>query len=295
VKTEPPNDNTYMRRALALTVLVMLTSALSGTANAGPWVMQSPEKGFTYRGKPIDPRCVTVMFAMEEGSPNAVDLTSCTKPGHVTRDGHSIEIVEPDPEAVMSTPFDSYEVLARNGSRFVVSTFSSGGGSGRFSILLLLHRTADKLIVDKSFPEGSGDRCNGGFAGATVSGNRLQWSVNITPSDMIRIGGITLPDGSWTLESGAQSCVATADSEYDFDTGKTRLVSETLTLSYFGGTSEAVSGLLSDQGGWTERYAYQHCFNLYYNDYVSRGHKELSPADIKTFAQGFARTCLKKP
>ena len=272
--------------------LVLLLSCQ--TASAGTWVTQSPESAFTYRGKPVDPRCVGALMPMERGLPKSADLSRCTGPGKATRDGNDFWIEEPDPDAIMGTPFDSYEVLARNGSRFIVSMLSSGGGSGRFSSIVLVRREGDTLNAERFFTE-IGDRCNGGIAGAHVSGNRLFWSVNVTPYDVLQASGAGLASGASGLEYGAQSCVATLDSEYNLVTGKMRLVSETLTLSYFGGTEESRSGLLSDQEGWTEQFKHQHCFNTYYNSYVSKGHTRLSPTEMKAFGQGLVLACLRTP
>lgn len=273
-------------------VLALIFGAMTANANAAApiWITGSPERNFTYQGKPIDPRCVAALVPTESNSPKEVDLGDCTKPGKVVRRGASFEIEEPDPYAVMDTPFDSYEILASNGSRFVVSTLASGGGSGLFSDLFLIDKDRNRLTAEKFFME-TGDRCNGGLAGAAIHGHQLQMSVNMTPEDVITLGGAKSFRG---LEYAAQSCVATGDWEYDLDTGKLHLASETLTLSFFGGSAEAKSGLLSDQPGWTEQYAYQHCFNVYYNGYISRDHKKLSPVEIKNFTRGFARTCLTK-
>jgi len=257
-------------------------------AQAG-WDTRTPEKVFVYRGKPIDPRCVTLLDDWKR--PAHVPLTSCTKPGTVARDGATFTVEEPDVRSI-STPFDSYEVLARNGTQFVVSTLWSGGGSGRSSALIFLKMHDAMLSAEREMLSG-GDRCNGGLFDSHVKNGVLYWSENITPLDMIAKGGVALTWNSNALEFGAQSCVGTLDWEYDLQTGNKRLVSETLTLGYFGGTREASTGLKEDQPRWTERYKAQHCFNIYYNGYVSRGKTVLSVSDMKAFAAGFAQKCLK--
>ena len=268
--------------------ILLAAMVVSGTA----WSVDTPQQTFTFRHKPIDPRCVAALVPMEGNGPGSVKLATCTGPGKMTRNGQSVSIEEPDPDAGMRTPFDSYEVVARQGERYVLSTLSSGGGTGLFSTLMIVRRDRDQLTTERLFP-GMGDRCNGGFAGAELHGNRLQWSTNITPYEVIDEAGIKLPDGD-LLEDSAQSCVGTLESEYDFETGKTRVASETFTLSYFGGSSEAASGLLTDRTGWTDRFSLQHCFNLTYNSYVSAAHTVLSPIEMKTFGKDFAKTCLKK-
>jgi hypothetical protein len=191
----------------------------------------------------------------------------------------------------MGPVFDSYEVLANSGAHFVLTTESSGGGSGRFSDLTILRKVGDSLSAEKSL--AAGDRCNGGLWDARVENGILYWSENITSLDMITRGGVALAGNYGALEFGAQSCVGTLDWKYDLQTGDKRLVSETLTLGYFGGTREASTGLKEDQPGWTEQYKAQHCFNQFYNSYVSHNMTRLSVAGMKTFATGFAQHCLK--
>jgi hypothetical protein len=182
--------------------------------------------------------------------------------------------------------------LANSGAHFVLTTEWSGGGSGRFSDLTILRKVGDSLSMEKSL--AGGDRCNGGLFDAHVANGVLHWSENITSTDMITKSGVALAGSAWPLEYGAQSCVGTLDWESDLKSGGVRLVSETLTLAYFGGTREASTGLIEDQPGWTEQYNAQHCFNQYYNSYVSRKMTHLSVAGMKTFATGFAQLCMKR-
>ena len=274
--------------------VILLLTATSAAAASLRWDTDRPARYFVFRGKPIDPRCVAALVPTERGTPTQVELARCSRPGNVKIDQNYVSVEMPDHDTILRTPFASYEVVARNGTNYILSTLSSGGGSGSFSTLLEVHRDRDALVLEHFFTE-IGDRCNGGLAGAIMTGNHLRWSVNITSSDTIELGGVKLPTGD-SLEYGAQACVATADSELDLATGwKSRLVSETLTLRYFGGTSEARTGVLRDTPGWTERFKYQHCFNEYYNGFVKRGQTLLDPLAIKEFAQGFKRACVAKP
>jgi hypothetical protein len=261
---------------------------LCGAASATGWTTDAPEKAFTYRGKPIDPRCVMAMLGPEEKSGNAA-LGTCTKPGTITRNRNSFSVDEP-PEGAGGMPSDSYEVLGRNGGYFALATDWSGGGTGDFTGLVILRRTGDKLVLERDLLRG-GDRCNGGLSNPRLVGNVLHWSEYNTPADVVALGGVEV-EAYKDLEASAASCVATRDWVYDLGTGKRRLASLTLFPS---AGNDSPSGKLVDQQNWTEQYIFQHCFNAYYNAYIGRRQTTLSPEQVKAFAQGFARTCMKHP
>lgn len=267
----------------ALTAIVFCSAA-----DAAAWDAHAPEATFVYRNKPIDPRCVTGFVSGDE-SPNSIALASCTKPGAVKRDKDWFTVEEPDAGA-MSTPYDSYSVLGRDGARFALAAEWSGGGTGDFDSLLILRREGDRLVAEPG-PQAGGDRCNGGISGAKVQGSTLAWSENLTPYDLVVQGGIKSLTAYTDLEASASSCVGTRNLEYDPDKKTTRLVSVTLEA----GAAMGEGGKIADRPGWTEQYTYQHCFNDYYNGYVARGKTLLSPAETAAFAKGFAGTCLKPP
>lgn len=248
--------------------------------------------GFTFHGRPIDPRCVAALVPMEAGAPQPVELARCTKSGKVTHVDSSFEVEEPDPAAVMGTPFDSYEILGRDGARFAIATLSSGGGTGRFTDLMIVRKSGARLVAEKILLRGT-DRCNGGLWDAKLDGSLLIWSENLTPSDLIEFGGIKSLTAYKDLEASASSCVATRNMAYDMKSGDAHMVSITLQPGYGQGNS---NGRIEDREGWTEQYAHQHCFNTFYNGYVFDGRTELDPAQLKAFADGFASACLvKKP
>ncbi len=289
-------DIRYRRRILPLLCAgVFCIGIAQALAAPAPWNTNAPEKAFIYLGKPIDPRCVTKLTSGDGGKPQPVDLAACTRTmrgkSKVTRDDRAFETEEPVEGGIGQTEFDSYEVLSQSGSRFVISTEWSGGGTGRFTDLMVVRKTGSALSVEKFLSQG-GDRCNGGLDGVDMRGGTLRWSVNITPYDLVGLGGLKSLKAYEDLETSATSCVATQSFEYDLDTGAVRFSSVTLQPNYGAGDK---AGLLKDQAGWTERYTYQHCFNLFYNGYVSRGHIKLSPSETKAFANGFVRACLKKP
>ncbi len=243
------------------------------------WTTANLDNALLYRGKPVDPRCVTAL-APAEGGAGPVVLARCTRPGRMTRNGASVSVQTPDPGAILRQPYDSYEVLGRSGERFVVAAQWNGGGTGRFDNLMIVRREGNRLTLEKSLLKG-GDRCNGGLSNVSVRDGVLRWSENNTPYDLVARGGIRkLADKD--LESSANSCVATRNMAYHLDGGTTRLMSVSL-----------LSGI-ADRAGWTERYTYQHCFNAYYNGYIARGRAKLADADIAQFAKGFSETCLPR-
>jgi hypothetical protein len=267
-------------RLVAVAALVCISPAIA----QADWNARAPEKTFVYRGKPIDPRCVTA-FSGINGAPSHVNLVQCTGFGLVKRDGHTFSVTDPD-ENSLSTAYDSYEVLAQNGMHFVISTDWNGGGSGYFTDLFVVDRRGAILSVDKML-SGTGDRCNGGISGNSVRGHVLRWSEQITPYDLTTLGGLKTLAAYKDLESSAASCVATRNMEYDLDTGATRFVSVTLRADAGMGQN----GRIEDQKGWTENYTYQHCFNTYYNHHVAASKHELDPDALKRFVQSFAQAC----
>jgi hypothetical protein len=273
---------------LSLALVFLLVAAAPASATALRWDTDRPERSFLFNGKPVDPRCVTRL--VEETSHKRVDLRGCeAEQDHskITRRKSWIE-VDGSSDGGMSIPYDSYEVVARNGSRFVIATDWSGGGTGKFTDLIVVSKSDAAFSVEKSLLHQT-DRCNGGLDNPRVEGDKLLWSEDITPSDVVRFGDEGLSNVYSQLDGSAINCVATRNMDYDLDTGKVRFISIRLTGQFYLPHSK----FLKDEFGGAA--AYQHCFNEYYNGFVERGQTVLDPAAIKEFARGFTRACVSKP
>jgi hypothetical protein len=224
------------------------------------WGTHAPQSAFVFRGRPIDPVCVT---ALNDGrDAMRIPLAGCTKSGRISRDGR-----------VFGTPSDSYEVLARNGARFVVSVRWSGGGARRFLDLMVVKKRDDVLSVDATLYAGD-DRCKGDIFDADVHGHVVRWSQNIMPYDAIAVA--EMREGYKYLESLASRCMATSNMEYDLDRNAKRLVSVTLT------------GPLRRAG---EQDAGQPCSASYFDAHVPKGRAGLDTKALKPFIEGFLRAC----
>ncbi|HWD25550.1 MAG TPA: hypothetical protein VG387_00185 [Rhizomicrobium sp.] len=248
-------------------------------AAALAWTAVHPGRGFTFHGKPISPACVTAAVPVESGAKPPVVLAKCqtrAKPrvedGTFTTDG---------PDGGPGPAYDSYKVLAAAGPHYAVEADWSGGGTGRFTNLVLLRRAGGTLVLEKTL--AGGDRCNGGIEDSAVDGATLTWSQNITPYDLVDLGGVKTLAAYKDLEASASSCVAAVDHTYHLGTGREDAPAVSFTDTH-----------LDDQPGWTGDYKYQHCFNAYYGAYAAKhGGDALSPADVKAFAAGFLKTCVK--
>lgn len=275
----------------ALLLAVIYSGSVSAAGNSHGL---AGEYAFDFNGKPIDPRCVARLVSIENGGLQIVDLSDCAKQmrgkSAVKQRGRSLEAEDAVPGSGGQFESASYEILGENAGRFIASTEWSGGGTGRFTNLLIVRKESGKIIAEKSLSVG-GDRCNGGLADNRMSGAMVHWSVYLTPFDLIDLGGIKSLAAYKDLEASAASCAATQNWEYDFDTDKTRFVSVMLEPSAAMGSK---SGLIQDQSGWTENYTYQHCFNGIYDGFITRRRTDLSPSELIQFAQDFARVCLTK-
>jgi hypothetical protein len=267
-------------------VLALIFGTSVADAAPGAWLTNAPESSFTFEGKPIDPRCVANL--VEGEGVKSVNLAACSKEmngkSKAVRRGRSLEAEDTTDGQTESA---SYEILAQKGARFVVDIEWSGGGSGQFSELGIL-QVGNTTLAGERFLMNGGDRCNGGLSEANVRNGIAHWSVNITPYDLVYLGGVQTLEAYKDLEASASSCAGTQNFDYDLDQGMTRFVSVSLEP---GATVGDTSGLLHDQESWTEHYTYQHCFNAFYNNYKAAKRTELSPLQTAAFAKDFSRTC----
>jgi hypothetical protein len=216
------------------------------------WETRAPESAFAYRGRPIDPGCVT---ALNDGrDAMRIPLAGCTGHGHVARSGE-----------VFSTPSDSYAVVARDGARFVVAVRWSGGGARDFQNLMVVRRRGDVLSADATLYAGD-DRCKGDIFGAEVHGHVVRWTQHVVPYDAIG-------ERYEYLDSLASRCMATSTVEYDLDRSAKRLLWVTLTR----GARDSDAG--------------PPCVASYFDAHVPQGGVELDAGALKAFVEGLQRVC----
>lgn len=157
-------------------------------------------------GQPIDPLCFEKSNSMESGMGD-IALQNCAD-GFVVKeyfskgpyDRGAVFTYEGDEDfAGMGTPYMQYRyagidenmtiIPAKEADgRFPVLLNWSGGGTGHFSNLLWLKREGNVLKPLQGVT--GGDRCNGGVVEALMNKDgQLQYAVNITPYDMVMLGG----------------------------------------------------------------------------------------------------------
>lgn len=284
----------YMRSiGCGLALAAWTVAAFAGEADT--WNTATPEAAFVFSGAPVHPECLEGLGdSLVLG--NAVDLGQCAKraEGGLKPVKHDGRVFSAENSGDDEEPggYAEYQVLANRGPEFLIRTTWNGGGTGIFDSLQVVRLNGAKLAVVKQLM--SGDRCNGGLFDHGLAGNIVRYSVNLTPYDLIALGGDTKLEAYSDLSASAQSCVAKEDQQYDLDTGKTQQISVTLTGAWFARSpAENASKLLEDEAGWTENYKYDHCFNAYYNTYVKSGRLVLKPAEVKAFADGFRAACVK--
>lgn len=154
-------------------------------------------------GTPFDPICFATQISMESEL-EYIDLNACESadiiPGeHFNNEdgthGVTYRYAEEEENGGMSMPYVAYNAipLAPPNDRdfqpeFGIVVTWSGGGTGQFSTLYKMRREDDTLHVLKTY--AGGDRCNGGIGSAGLDEQgRISYGINITPYDMLVLGG----------------------------------------------------------------------------------------------------------
>lgn len=279
------------RNSLVCAGLLAASPAFAG------WETRAPEAAFVFRGKPVDPRCVTSLTDPHMNVVSPVRLARCTKPGPIAQEGRKFTAVESrDGEWLR---YDSYKVLASDGRRFVL--LAVGAARDSHSSFLAVARLQGGMLLADTFQfrmrgeslsgpvlgpdwptHGGDERCKLGLLNGRVEGQVLRWSETTTPYEILYFGGIQSLDAVKDLDMNDTACAAKRNMEYDLGRGETREASLTF------------EGPLKDRVGQTERFTYQHCFNGYFNGVLTDGRAELGPAAVQAFVDGFARACLAK-
>jgi hypothetical protein len=234
-------------------------------------------------GLPTEPYCMEHFFG--DGSRfEPVELRNCgmdailpTEAAHLDEKGnYGYEYSYADSGEGLSRSYIYYRYLGRRQGLPVLFLSESGGGSGQFTAIVTVKREGDTLKLAEEI--ASGDRCNGGLD-ASMQGDELNYTQNITPYDFIKITddnphNLNAYDD---LEASASSCFGAAT----YSNGKLAHV----TLTADG----------EDMEGWTDRLPYQPCFNGIYREYLQQGKTVLDMEALKAFTHKFNTTCVDQP
>lgn len=238
-----------------------------------------------YQGQPIDPMCF--QLPAEQTAAADMPLADCRgddmvaapdaalQPDAEGAVGYQFGYTEGEVDPVMSGVVKYYYLGLIGGNPAVLTVFN-GGGSGTFTNLATFARSGDSVRLVKNY--ASGDRCNGGVAGAAVKDGVLSYRLNATPYDLIALGSEgEAPVAAYDdLEASASSCFATV------------LYQDQTPV---GVTLDAKAAV--DQPEWTNKYPHQACFNALQREYIESGRQNLSMGDIARFTADFRARCLK--
>lgn len=242
-----------------------------------------------YQGKPVDALCIAQLLPMEmpQDAPTV-------KLGECGAKGMNITLMQGNSSYFNDRGFMGSEYMENEGGRASYAYYKdlgdadgarllwlerSGGGSGKFSNIIMVSRAGDVLTMQQQLL--SGDRCNNGIVSAELKDGTLTTEQNITPMDLM-----DLADGNARklathkdLESSAASCIGTVEMIDGQRLAKVKLLNDEIAYT--------------DIEGQTERYTYQSCFNDMLQNAIRDGHTTLDQAGLKRFADGFYSRCMK--
>ncbi len=248
-------------RVFALLGLVLLTSLTAACkeekADPATSVVSVPETpieefsaetpnalppGLLVDGAPIDPFCFAISENLESGLKD-VPVKDCKSedmiPGEHFAKGPVSFGVNYDYAGEahsMSAPYMLYQFVGQDltlppseakepvslpglNKEFPIILYSNTGGTGNFSTLLWVKRDGDFIKPVRTV--AGGDRCNGGVVSAYLDGKTLRHEQNITPYDLIVLGGpserpsIQNVEAYKEIEACAACCSGTAEFKDD--------------------------------------------------------------------------------
>lgn len=265
---------------------LLISSSVASTAMADASGM--PEL-LQYQGKAVDALCIAQLLPMEmpQDAPTV-------KLGECGAKGMNITLMQGNSSYFNDRGFIGSEYMENEGGRASYAYYKdlgdadgarllwlerSGGGSGKFSNIIMVSRAGDVLTMQQLLL--SGDRCNNGIVTAEMKDGSLTTEQNITPMDLI-----DLADGNARklathkdLESSAASCIGTVELIDGQRLAKVKLLNDEIAYT--------------DIEGQTERYTYQSCFNDMLQNAIRDGRTTLDQAGLKRFADGFYSRCMK--
>lgn len=237
------------------------------------------------RNKPIDPLCFNL-----EGNSNLIHLQNCG----IKKQKY--KIVQRDKDLIKkgyigfdwkegsgddaSQGSSYYKSFPAGNQQYWVYTINNTGGSGVFTALNLVKRKDDKTLEIKTI--ASGDRCNGGVQDVQLKNNQLQYSINLTPADLLTL----TKDNPSHLQAyddlAACAVCCTGKAFYGIDLN----LNPQLLYVDLGSASDFDD--LPTQG------KYQQCFNDLYKQYINAGKNKLDASLLKQFGTDFNAKCVAK-
>ena len=171
-----------------------------------------------------------------------------------------------------------------SGGGWVIAVADSGGGTGWFSSVMVLKKTADRLTVEQDIPFG--DRCNGGLDSAKLeAGGKLSVSVNITPYDLAvlslgpKSSGIPGVKAYDDLDASAAGCIGTSLYTISFATGASEL------------TGARIGDLKDEESA--SGFRLEPCFNKVIRSVVKKLPGSVDLAGLKRLTEDFEKQCVK--
>ena len=244
-----------------------------------------------YLNNPIDPVCISDPERQATDNNNLIDLIKCgMAQSHYVADGQNDYLAEhgyygwewkdtSDP-SVSTRGSSYYKTWDAGDHKYWVVDRYNGGGSGYFSTLSLLSRKDYHTIQLVAL--SGGDRCNGGIDEVIPKGNKLEYSVHITPSDLLGIAEGDSNDSKTPedVSSCASCCTATAFFKVD-----RKGVSEFL---YVDLSTRPKDNVVDDEG------SYQGCFDGVVSSYLAKGVTKLDDKELREFVRRFHLRCVQK-
>ncbi|GGI79291.1 hypothetical protein [Legionella impletisoli] len=249
-----------------------------------------------FNGKPIDPLC---FYEAGETHGN-VDLSTCglhSEPGrsitgkntHLTDKGYfGYDYSWKMEQGASSQGYSYYKPLGMLNQSVIIETLNNSGGTGEFSSLSMVSRNNNQLSIN-AFQ--SGDRCNAGINEAkrieNESGDRLVYSINLTPYDFLVLAHDNPHDVKAydELSACAACCVATAVYERSIgpDFNKEQLLHIQLTVQETNSQEDSFGP------------KYQACFDNLLQVYQKQYNGKLEPNVLKQLTHEFNRQCVLVP
>ncbi len=232
----------------------------------------------SYGGAVVHPACLTATVVENT---RRVSLARCRPDDPVAREDGWVTSAPLDPED--GREFDGYTVLGLAGDEVVVHYMFNGGGTGYFSGIATLAIEDDELVRHEHLLQG--DRCNGGVQEAHLEGETVDFTVSITPYDLLGLveeGRALGLEAYVDLEASATSCIGEARFRHSLASGVGRFESVMFA-----------DGVLVDSPGWTGKYRHQSCFNALVEGYQQRDVRELGPAELRTLVAAFEAKCVE--